>query len=88
MVGLIFFLDKYFSYDSDLGDKKLIISTANFKNKKIENILNLDKILLANVIDWGTNKKNSSIYQIYNFLDTNKKLYFLLALIETVLNKK
>jgi len=84
----ISFLKRYTAESFKTDQKKLLISSLKSKNKNIENILCMDQVFLNFLVDLCKHNKDTSVYHIYNSLDNNKKLYFLLSLIETLFAKK
>lgn len=96
---LIAYLKKYFpSYNilvSELSRINDIREINNLKiglisffsyTEKLEKNLNSNKIFLISIIDLDNRiRKESSIYKIYNKLDTFKKSLFFIALLENVL---
>ena len=101
---LMFLIDHYFniykqgfdiitkkSYSVEINEPgvlKMIISDSKIMNQKIEKNLEYHKFFLVNIMDLKEFATNFSFYNIQNVLDTNKKLYFILSLLELVLNRK
>jgi hypothetical protein len=72
----------------DRGFTPLFISNNGIKSETILKNLVFNKVCLVLAISLEKVLKDSSFYQVYNVLDSNKKLIFFLILLETLLKKK
>jgi hypothetical protein len=81
-------LDEHYLMRSNSLITTMILSLINIKEGIIKDYVYNKGISLINVIDTIIlNKKNFNVYTIFNKLDTNKKIFFLLVVLK-LLKKK
>jgi hypothetical protein len=77
--------DDFIDFQSIKINFKFVISFICLNEKKIKYFANIQKILLIDEINNDVIKMNST-YNITNKIDTNKKIFFLLILLEIIFN--
>ena len=72
---------------SEPESTNLLISSVNIKNETVLKNLIYNQVCLLVIISLDNFLKDKSFYQLYNILDSQKKLLFLLILLDTLVKK-